>query len=254
MGNKICRMMTPTLTQVCRSCGSKHIVKNGTNRCGSQQYYCKDCGARRVLTPKQRYTMQERLMILRAYQERMSLRGLQRVFGVWRGTVLRWLRRQVAQLPQLSQTLLPSQASDVLELDECWTFVQQSFFERWLWIALCRRTRQIVAYAIGDRSQTTCRKLKDRLPHGYRDVLLVADGWEAYQQVFPDDQLQVYQGVRGPTNHAERWYNTLRQRLGRYTRKTLSFSKSDHYHALVTHAFIVRYNLAILHSSLTLQP
>jgi insertion element IS1 protein InsB len=206
------------------------------------------------MRPKQKYSAETKQAILEAREERMSLRGLERVFGVWRGTVLRWLEEQVRQLPKLSQTLLPSQTRDVLELDECWTFLQQRFHERWLWIALCRRTRQIVAYAIGDRSQTTCRKLKDRLPHDYRDCLLVADGWEAYQQVFPADQLQVYRGVRGPTNHAERWFNTLRQRLGRYTRKTLAFSKTDEYHALATHAFIVRYNLAILHSSLTMQP
>jgi IS1 family transposase len=206
------------------------------------------------MRPKQKYSAEAKATILAAYENRMSLRGLERVFGVWRGTVLRWLREWIVSLPPLSQTLLPDQASDVLELDECWSFLQQSFFERWLWIALCRRTRQIVAYAIGDRSQTTCRKLKDRLPYGYRDCRLVADGWEAYQQVFPADQLQVYRGVRGPTNHAERWFNTLRQRLARYTRKTLAFSKSDAYHPLVTHAFIVRYNLAILHSSRTIQP
>ena len=197
---------------------------------------------------------QQKTSILRAYREGISLRGLQRVFGVWRSTVLRWLKAWVENLPSLHETLLPVQATDVLELDELVSFVAEKFFKRWLWLAMCRRTRQIVAYAIGDRSQTTCRKLKDRLPHGYRDCRLMADGWEAYQQVFPADQLQVYRGVRGPTNHAERWFNTLRQRLARYTRKTLAFSKSDHYHALVTHAFIVHYNLAILHSSRTLQP
>ena len=143
------------------------------------------------MRPKQKYTAETKQAILEAREERMSLRGLERVFGVWRGTVLRWLRQQVRRLPKLSQTLLPSQASEVLELDECWTFLQQRFHERWLWIALCRRTRQIVAYAIGDRIQTTCRKLKDRLAHAYRDCRLVADGWEAYQQVFPTDQLQV---------------------------------------------------------------
>ena len=247
-------MIEETLTYSCRSCGSRNIIRNGHNKCGNPQYKCKACGTCRVVRPKQKYTAEAKQTILTAYENRMSLRGLERVFGVWRGTVLRWLREWLASLPQLSQTLLPDQASDVLELDECWSFLQQTFFERWLWIALCRRTRQIVAYAIGDRSQTTCRKLKDRLPHGYRDCRLMADGWEAYQQVFPADQLQVFRGVRGPTNHAERWFNTLRQRLARYTRKTLAFSKSDHYHALVTHAFIVHYNLAILHSSRTLQP
>ena len=29
----------------CRECGSTHIVKNGRNRSGSQQYQCRTCGA-----------------------------------------------------------------------------------------------------------------------------------------------------------------------------------------------------------------
>jgi len=41
----------------------------------------------------------------------------------------------------------------------------------------------------------------------------------------------------------ERWNNTLRQANARYVRKTLSFSKSDFYHELVTRLFIIRYNL-----------
>jgi IS1 family transposase len=40
------------------------------------------------------------------------------------------------------------------------------------------------------------------------------------------------------------WNNTIRQWLGRLTRKTLSFSKSDYFNELVIRLFIVRYNLA----------
>ena len=47
----------------------------------------------------------------------------------------------------------------------------------------------------------------------------------------------------GETSHRERWNNTLRQTTARYTPKTLSFSKSDFYHELVTRLFIIRYNL-----------
>jgi IS1 family transposase len=48
---------------------------------------------------------------------------------------------------------------------------------------------------------------------------------------------------RGPTNHIERFNNTLRQRLGRLVRKTLSFSKSLHMHESVIQLFLHQYNL-----------
>jgi IS1 family transposase len=60
--------------------------------------------------------------------------------------------------------------------------------KRWVWIVLCRRTRQIVSYFIGDRSEESC------------------------------------------------------QRLGRFVRRTLSFSKSDEYHEAALKVFIHEYN------------
>src|SRR5215211_1694505 len=58
-------------------------------------------------------------------------------------------------LPELSETLVePDPAEAVaLELDELWSFVLKRANKRWVWVALCRATRQIVAYAIGDRSR-----------------------------------------------------------------------------------------------------
>ena len=57
--------------------------------------------------------------------------------------------------------------------------------QRWVWLALCRRTRQIVAYVIGDRSKETCRKLWQRIPEDYRTCHTYSDFWDAYQKVFP---------------------------------------------------------------------
>ncbi len=71
-------------------------------------------------------------------------------------TSLRCLEQAVAVLPSLTETLLPSQPGDVLEMDELVSSVGEKWFKRWLWTPLCRRTRRIVAYAIGDRSQDTC--------------------------------------------------------------------------------------------------
>lgn len=47
----------------------------------------------------------------------------------------------------------------------------------------------------------------------------------------------------GLTNHVERFNNTLRQRLARFVRKTLSFFKSDKMHLVCLHLFLHRYNL-----------
>lgn len=50
-------------------------------------------------------------------------------------------------------------AAAALELDELWSFVLKKACKRWVWLALCRATRQVVAYVIGNRDEGTCRKL-----------------------------------------------------------------------------------------------
>ena len=232
----------------CRVCQSANIVRNGTNKCGNPQYHCKDCGAYRVLEPKHKYTEDKRGTILRSYKERSSLRGLERIFYVSRQTVSNWIKEISQELPDIKDTLLPSQKNDILELDEMWSFVRKKKRKRWLWTAICRRTRQIVAFVIGDRSEKTCRRLYNRIPKNYKHCRTFSDFWETYQNVFPKKTHQSVGKETGQTSHMERWYNTLRQHVGRFVRKTLSFSKSDFYHYSVTNWYVVDYNLT---SSLT---
>lgn len=161
-------MIQVTITYHCRVCGSTNIVRNGTNKCGNQQYHCKDCGAYRVLEPKRVHTEDEKETIMRTYKERASMRGLERIFNIARQAVARWIRDIVRALPNLKDTLLPARADDVLELNELWSFVLKKSRKRWLWTAICRRTRQIVAFVIGDRSEKTCRRLWNKIPDEYK--------------------------------------------------------------------------------------
>ena len=94
--------------------------------------------------------------------------------------------------------------------------------KQWVWLALCRRTRQVVAYAVGDRSEVTCRRLWDRLPPAFRHGLCFTDFWRAYALVVPAAQHVAGGKETGQTNHVERFNNTLRQRLARFVRDTLS--------------------------------
>lgn len=142
--------------------------------------------------------------------------------------------------------MLPVQPEDVLEADEMWSFVNQRTNKRWIWTVMCRRTRQIVACVIGDRSERTCRRLWVQIPITYRAYQSFSDFWDAYQKVFPDNLHESVGKGSGQTNHMERWYNRLRQSNARFVRKTLSFSKSDTMHEIVTRLFIVRYNLSLV--------
>jgi len=85
----------------------------------------------------------------------------------------------------------------VLEVDEMWSFVQQQWQKHWIWTAMCRRTRQIIAYAIDDRSQKTCQLLWERILTSYKGCQSFSDLWEAYQLVFPPDTLAVLEKVKG---------------------------------------------------------
>ena len=171
------------------------------------------------------------------------MRGIRRTLGVARQTLARWLKQKAQALPGVAETLDPARADDVLELDELGSFVSSKDNQRWVWIARCRRTRQIVAFFVGDRSEASCRQLWDRRPEAYRRCRTFSAFWDAYPKVFATGKHQSVGKDSGETNHVERWNNTLRQRLARFVRKTLSFSKSDFYHELVLRLFIIRYNI-----------
>ena len=145
----------------------------------------------------------------------------------------------------LSTTLLSAAAEDVLELDELWSFVGTRARTVWLWLALCRRTRQIVAYHLGPRDHAACTDLRAKLPPGYHDCRSFSDLWSSYAAVFDPDLHRSGPKQNGDTNHVERFNATLRNRLGRLTRKSLSFSKSFDGHQATIHAFLLAYNAQI---------
>ena len=80
----------------CPTCGSGAVVKSGHNSCGTQQYLCKACGAHRVLAAKSRATDPAlKALVLRAVEtERLSLRAAERLFGVARKTIAKWLKKK----------------------------------------------------------------------------------------------------------------------------------------------------------------
>jgi len=101
----------------------------------------------------------------------------------------------------------------------------------------------LVAFVTGDRSRATCERLWQEVPESHKEATCYSDFWEAYQKVIPEERHEATGKEEGETSHVERWINTLRQRLSRFVRKTLSFSKSAQMHHCCLKLFICRYNL-----------
>lgn len=149
-------------------------------------------------------------------------------------------------MPALADTLLPAQKGDVLEGDELWSFVgSKARGECWLWIALCRRRRQVVASMLGDRSEQSARWLRECLPKGYACRASRSDQWLAYRAAFPRRTHRLCTKKQGETAHAERSFCTLRQRVARLVRKTLSFSKCCEPQELWLRVFLTAENLRL---------
>ena len=85
-------MISTTLVHGCPHCGSENLQKNGHTQRGAQRARCVECRRTLTLSPRgPRHSQKVKDQVLAAYQDRMSLRGIQRTFGVCYASVMRWL-------------------------------------------------------------------------------------------------------------------------------------------------------------------
>ena len=96
---------------------------------------------------------------------------------------------------------------------------------------------------VGDRSRNSAKALWLALPSVYRQcAVCYTDFWEAYDTILPSKRHRAVGIETGQTNHIERFNCTLRQRVSRLVRKTLSFSKKLENHIGAIWYFIHHYN------------
>jgi insertion element IS1 protein InsB len=137
-------------------------------------------------------------------------------------------------------------------LDELWSFVGSKANLCWVWLALCRRTRQVAAYTMGERSEQSARFVQETLPQDYTRAATRADQCKSYERVFgatiAGRRKRTHRSCaekEGETNRIERFNGTLRARASRFVRRSYSFSKSEEAHAQAFHLFVVAHNLEI---------
>jgi len=133
-----------------------------------------------------------------------------------------------------------------VQCDELWSFVNHKGNKQWVWLALDVDTREIIGAYVGDRSAQSAQRLWESLPKVYRQCAVIyTDDWEAYQQVLPRKRHRVVSKSSGKTSYIERFNNTLRQRVSRFVRRSLAFSKSLRNHIGLLWNFIHHYNASL---------
>jgi insertion element IS1 protein InsB len=131
-----------------------------------------------------------------------------------------------------------------VEADEMWSFVAKKANKQWVWIAMDKQTRHIIAFYVGDRSHESAKQLWANLPAVYRkQATFYTDQYAVYTGVIPVAQHKAITKHARKTNHIERFNNTLRQRVSRLVRDTLAFSKKLANHIGAIKYFICHYNL-----------
>jgi len=171
----------------CPTCGSQHLIKNGSIHNGKPKHQCKSCGRQFVDNPKKTIVLLEtKQLIDRLLLERISLRGIARVTGVSWSWLQNHVNHKLACIPRQINVSEKPLGQLTIECDEMWSFVDSKKNKFYIWLAIDRNTREIIGCFVGDRTRKSARKLWASLPDIYQQCALAyTDYWQAYQTVIP---------------------------------------------------------------------
>jgi len=236
------KIKTKRKTVICPKCNSNNIKKNGTIH--KQKYECKDCRRQFVENPQWRQISDEtKKLIDKLLLEKIPLSGIARVVEVSEKWLQDYVNQKYKDVEKKIDIPPKKKGKITIQCDEMWSFVLNKGNKQWIWLAIDIETKLIVGVHIGNRSKEGAVALWNSLPAVYRQCAVsYTDFWNAYSIVFPSSRHRAVGKETGLTNYIERFNCTMRQRISRLVRKTLSFSKSVVNHIGAIWNFIHYYN------------
>ena len=185
-------------------------------------------------------------LIDRLLLEKISLAGIVRATGVSERWLQYYVNKKLGAVKREVEVKSKKKGKLTIQCDEMWSFVGKKNNKQWIWLAIDASTKEIVGVYIGKRDQAGAQGLWDSLPPVYRQCAVsYTDFWSAYETVFPQKRYKAVGKETGLTNYIERFNNTMRQRISRLVRKTLSFSKKLSNHIGAIWYFIHEYNASL---------
>ena len=214
--------------QTCPTCHSLDVVKNGKTHHGAQNYKCMVCGRQfsgKSCEPEVIPVQTEAELFPKLMQERLSMRAIARILSRSLGYVYDHILEILDPLGDIfalvDGTKYKYYTHLNVEIDELWSFLGSKKEKIWIWVARCRETKEIIGFAVGDRSAETGKILWESIPKQVREIAhFYTDFWEAYNTFIPEKQ---HTTGKEHTSFIEGTNNALRQRIGRLVRKTCSF-------------------------------
>lgn len=243
----------------------------------------------------------DRSRIVACLCEGNSIRATCRITGAAKKTVQRLGVELGDACEKFSAKVMVNLPCDDLQCDEIGSFTgakqrnastekkEQGWGDTWTWVTICRKTKLIPCWYVGDRSAESAYKLMRNLsPRLAKRVQLSTDGHHAYlvavQAAWLDQPIdygmliKIYGdsatgfspgGLVGArkeiisgnpneaqicTSHAKRNNLTMRMQMRRFTRLTNGFSKKLENHRLACAVHFVHYNFCRIHQSLRITP
>lgn len=231
----------------CPRCHSHHTVKNGRIHNKKPKYQCQNCQRQFVEKSTKKVIAQETLELIdRLLLEKIPLAGIARAAQVSKTWLQKYVNAKYDRVSQQVKVSAKPKGKLILECDEAWSFVDSKGNKQWIWLAMDRKTREIVGVYVGARSKQAAKELWNSLLSVYRQcAICYTDFWASYENVIPKNRHRAVGKESGKTNHIERFNNTMRQRISRLVRATLAFSKKLENHIGAIWYFIHYYNACL---------
>ncbi len=205
----------------CPRCQSNQYCKDGYKQ-GRQRYQCKGCKYRYIIERRDWEKSSEiKEMAINMYLEGLGFRAIGRLLKISYVTVFYWVKAYDNQ----QQLEISKDPTEVMELDELHTYIQQKKKYCWIWIAVDRKRKRYISYVCGDRSTQTGIKLWEKVKDITITDYYATDYWKSYGEFLPTDK---HIQSKAETYTVEGYNSRIRHYLARFRRKTKCYSKSLH--------------------------
>ena len=202
---------------ICKFCKGK-CIKDGFQKNGCQRYKCKCC--KRKLQEEYKYNAYGQHInqsIIKYNKVGVGIRGTAKLLSISTTTLLNrilLIAKKISQPPVIS--------NQVYEVDEIKSFVKCKKNLIWIVYTLNRKTKEVVSYNVGNRTNTTLGVVIRTLDLS-KAKKIYTDKWSGYKSLI---NRKIHSTFNRGTNHIERHNLTLRTHLKRLTRRSICLSRS----------------------------